>query len=169
MRWAGGLYETQILPGARRAEHPQPHMQVFHLGEGKDSRNWMSRNKGDTGTIYLNHIKEVLDFISTQYRGLRVLMWDDMLRKISVGALQGEGLGMEMGTMSCHCGGDVSGAQCSCHYSCPTESGIAKHVSPVVWFYAPDFDAEQIGKVPCQDPRAAQQEGTVLGLVMLPL
>eukprot|EP00076_Gallus_gallus_P045464 XP_025011002.1 hexosaminidase D isoform X2 [Gallus gallus] len=88
--------------------------EVFHLGEGKDSRNWMSRNKGDTGTIYLNHIKEVLDFISTQYRGLRVLMWDDMLRKISVGALQ--------------------------------ESGIAKHVSPVVWFYAPDFDAEQIGQ-----------------------
>uniref|UniRef100_A0A8C9U896 beta-N-acetylhexosaminidase n=1 Tax=Serinus canaria TaxID=9135 RepID=A0A8C9U896_SERCA len=48
------------------------------------------------------------------YWGLRVLMWDDMLRKISVGALR--------------------------------ESGIAKHVSPVVWFYAPDFEAEQIGK-----------------------
>lgn len=166
-----GFYGTQTLPGARRAEHPQPQMQVFHLGEGKDSRNWMSRNKGDTGTIYLNHIKEVLDFISTQYRGLRVLMWDDMLRKISVGALQGEGLGM--GTW--HCLGTVvgareaPGAQCSHHCSCPTESGIAKHVSPVVWFYAPDFDAEQIGKVPCQDPRAAQQEGTVLGLVVLPL
>ncbi|OXB68824.1 hypothetical protein ASZ78_002239 [Callipepla squamata] len=88
--------------------------EVFHLGEGKDSRNWMSHNKGDTGTMYLNHIKEVLDFISTQYQGLRVLMWDDMLRKISVGALQ--------------------------------ESGIAKRVSPVVWFYAPDFNAEQIGQ-----------------------
>ncbi|XP_069726102.1 hexosaminidase D-like [Phaenicophaeus curvirostris] len=86
--------------------------EVFHLGEGMDSKNWMSYNKGDTGTIYLKHIKEVLGFITTQYWGLRVLMWDDMLRKISVGALQ--------------------------------ESGIAKHVSPVVWFYAPDFDAEQI-------------------------
>ncbi|XP_054036217.1 hexosaminidase D isoform X1 [Dryobates pubescens] len=87
--------------------------EVFHLGEGMDSKNWMSRNKGDTGTMYLNHIKEVLGFISTQYWGLQALMWDDMLRKISVGALQ--------------------------------ESGIAKLVSPVVWFYAPDFDAEQIG------------------------
>ncbi|NXI60796.1 HEXDC Hexosaminidase, partial [Chloroceryle aenea] len=64
--------------------------EVFHLGEGMDSKNWMSHNKGDTGTMYLNHIKEVLGFITTQYWGLRVLMWDDMLRKISVGALQGE-------------------------------------------------------------------------------
>ncbi|NXS54176.1 HEXDC Hexosaminidase, partial [Brachypteracias leptosomus] len=68
--------------------------EVFHLGEGMDSKNWMSRNKGDTGTMYLNHIKEVLGFISTQYWGLRVLMWDDMLRKISVGALRGERMGM---------------------------------------------------------------------------
>ncbi|NWY55285.1 HEXDC Hexosaminidase, partial [Chionis minor] len=68
--------------------------EVFHLGEGMDSKNWMSRNKGDTGTMYLKHIKEVLGFIATQYRGLRALMWDDMLRKISVGALQGERMGM---------------------------------------------------------------------------
>ncbi|XP_075292507.1 hexosaminidase D-like isoform X2 [Opisthocomus hoazin] len=87
--------------------------EVFHLGEGMDSKNWMSRNKGDTGTMYLKHVKEVLGFIATRYRGLRALMWDDMLRRISAGALR--------------------------------ESGIAKHVSPVVWFYAPDFEAEQIG------------------------
>ncbi|NXF52971.1 HEXDC Hexosaminidase, partial [Oceanites oceanicus] len=67
--------------------------EVFHLGEGVDSKNWMSRNKGDTGTMYLKHIKEVLGFIATQYWGLRVLMWDDMLRKISVGALRGERMG----------------------------------------------------------------------------
>ncbi|NWX45774.1 HEXDC Hexosaminidase, partial [Steatornis caripensis] len=67
--------------------------EVFHLGEGMDSKNWMSRNKGDTGTMYLKHIKEVLGFITTQYWGLRALMWDDMLRKISVGALQGERTG----------------------------------------------------------------------------
>ncbi|NWT42107.1 HEXDC Hexosaminidase, partial [Rissa tridactyla] len=68
--------------------------EVFHLGEGMDSKNWMSHNRGDTGTMYLKHIKEVLSFIATQYRGLRALMWDDMLRKISVGALRGERMGM---------------------------------------------------------------------------
>ncbi|PKU35521.1 hexosaminidase d-like isoform x1 [Limosa lapponica baueri] len=96
--------------------------EVFHLGEGMDSKNWMSHNRGDTGTMYLKHIKEVLAFIAAQYKGLRVLMWDDMLRKISVGALR--------------------------------ESGIAKHVSPMVWFYAPDFEAEQISKAVCRAPGA---------------
>ncbi|NXM31023.1 HEXDC Hexosaminidase, partial [Oxyruncus cristatus] len=67
--------------------------EVFHLGEGMDSKNWMSRNKGDVGTMFLKHIKEVLGFLAAQYWGLRVLMWDDMLRKISVGALRGEGAG----------------------------------------------------------------------------
>ncbi|NXD04175.1 HEXDC Hexosaminidase, partial [Certhia familiaris] len=67
--------------------------EVFHLGEGMDSKNWMSHNKGDVGTMYLKHIKEVLGFLTAQYWGLRVLMWDDMLRKISVGALRGEGTG----------------------------------------------------------------------------
>lgn len=82
-----------VLPGVLSLPLP-PQIQVFHLGEGMDSKNWMSRNKGDMGTMYLKHIKEVLGFISTQYRGLRVLMWDDMLRKISVGALRGERMGM---------------------------------------------------------------------------
>ncbi|NXF72186.1 HEXDC Hexosaminidase, partial [Sclerurus mexicanus] len=62
--------------------------EVFHLGEGMDSKNWMSHNKGDVGTMYLKHIKEVLAFLAAQYWGLRVLMWDDMLRKISAGALR---------------------------------------------------------------------------------
>ncbi|KAM9179224.1 hexosaminidase D-like isoform 2-T2 [Mergus octosetaceus] len=87
--------------------------EVFHLGEGMDSKSWLSHNRGDVGTMYLKHIKQVLGFIAARYQGLRALMWDDMLRKISTGALR--------------------------------ESGIAKQVSPVVWFYAPDFEVEQIG------------------------
>lgn len=82
-----------VFPGVLSLPLRSPQIQVFHLGEGMDSKNWMSRNKGDTGTMYLKHIKEVLGFITTQYWGLRVLMWDDMLRKISVGALQGERMG----------------------------------------------------------------------------
>ncbi|NXX81123.1 HEXDC Hexosaminidase, partial [Urocolius indicus] len=148
--------------------------EVFHLGEGMDSKNWMSRNKGDTGTMYLKHIKEVLGFISTQYWGLRALMWDDMLRKISVGALRGERMGMapEPGGLGSACPHGCPGRHraqrghrswgstrspkhplatgTTAHIpvsAFPAESGIAKHVSPVVWFYAPDFEAEQIGKV----------------------
>ncbi|XP_070811149.1 hexosaminidase D-like isoform X1 [Pituophis catenifer annectens] len=88
--------------------------EVFHLGEGLDSKNWMSRNGGDTGKMYLNHIREVVQFIVSQPWGLQVLLWDDMLRKVGVAAIQ--------------------------------DSGIAKHASPVLWFYAPDFDTQQIGR-----------------------
>ncbi|NWH66136.1 HEXDC Hexosaminidase, partial [Geococcyx californianus] len=129
--------------------------EVFHLGEGMDSKNWMSYNKGDTGTIYLKHIKEVLGFISTQYWGLQVLMWDDMLRKISVGALQGERMGVtvvapDLGSwqcpsvcpfwQGCRSQGGMRSPRCppttgaGVHIlvsAPPAESGIAKHVSPV--------------------------------------
>lgn len=58
-----------------------------------DSKSWMSHNRGDVGTMYLKHIKQVLGFIAARYQGLRALMWDDMLRKISAGALRGERMG----------------------------------------------------------------------------
>ncbi|XP_048351549.1 hexosaminidase D-like isoform X2 [Sphaerodactylus townsendi] len=90
------------------------HVEVFHLGEGMDSKNWLSRNAGDVGKMFLNHIREVVDFIASQDWGFQVLMWDDMLRKVSVAAVQ--------------------------------DSGIAQHASPMLWFYAPNFDAQQIGK-----------------------
>ncbi|XP_060116864.1 hexosaminidase D-like [Heteronotia binoei] len=88
--------------------------EVFHLGEGMDSKNWLSHNAGDVGKMYLNHIREVVTFVASQDWGLQVLLWDDMLRKVSVAAVQ--------------------------------DSGIAKHASPMLWFYAPNFDTQQIGK-----------------------
>lgn len=65
-------------------------LQVFHLGEGMDSKNWMSRNGGDVGKMYLNHIREVVSFVASWASGQQVLFWDDMLRKISVAAIQGQ-------------------------------------------------------------------------------
>ncbi|KFP89086.1 Hexosaminidase D, partial [Apaloderma vittatum] len=100
--------------------------EVFHLGEGTDSKNWMSRNRGDTGTMFLNHIKEVLGFVAARH---------------------------------------PPAAATSTHVPilAPlTESGIAKHVSPVVWFYAPDFEAEQIGKVMCPAPGAPNPPPSLL-------
>ncbi|XP_077172953.1 hexosaminidase D-like isoform X2 [Paroedura picta] len=88
--------------------------EVFHLGEGMDSKNWLSRNAGDVGKMYLSHIREVVAFVAGQDWGLQVLLWDDMLRKVSVAAIQ--------------------------------DSDIARHASPVLWFYAPNFDTQQIGK-----------------------
>lgn len=55
-----------------------------------DSKNWLSHNAGNVGKMYLSHIREVVAFVAGQDWGLQVLLWDDMLRKVSVAAIQGE-------------------------------------------------------------------------------
>ncbi|KAM4698602.1 hexosaminidase D-like [Rhinophrynus dorsalis] len=58
--------------------------EVYHLGEGQDSKNWLNSNKGDLGKMFLTHAKEVVSFLHTNYPDKRQMMWDDMLRKLSV-------------------------------------------------------------------------------------
>lgn len=57
--------------------------EVFSLGEGHDSKSWMNSNNGDLGKMYLNHIQKVVSFLTSRYKGVQLLMWDDMLRWIS--------------------------------------------------------------------------------------
>ncbi|KAM5151521.1 hexosaminidase D-like [Mantella aurantiaca] len=57
--------------------------EVYHLGEGQDSKSWLNNNKGDLGKMFLTHLKSVVDFLHTQYPEKSLLMWDDMLRKLS--------------------------------------------------------------------------------------
>uniref|UniRef100_A0A8C0VTN6 beta-N-acetylhexosaminidase n=1 Tax=Cyanistes caeruleus TaxID=156563 RepID=A0A8C0VTN6_CYACU len=106
--------------------------EVFHLGEGMDSKNWMSHNKGDVGTMYLKHIKEVLGFLTAQYWGLRVLMWDDMLRKISVGALRGEGTGTA--AVAPVLLGTVALVACACPAAVPFLTKYVESGFEAVWF-----------------------------------
>ncbi|XP_069065829.1 hexosaminidase D-like [Pleurodeles waltl] len=56
--------------------------EVFSLGEGHDSKSWMNSNNGDLGKMYLNHIQKVVSFLTARYKGVQLLMWDDMLRWI---------------------------------------------------------------------------------------
>ncbi|XP_041433310.1 hexosaminidase D isoform X2 [Xenopus laevis] len=58
--------------------------EVFHLGEGQDSKTWLNSNNGDLGKMFLAHVKELLNFLHSHYPDKYALMWDDMLRKLSV-------------------------------------------------------------------------------------
>ncbi|XP_053550718.1 hexosaminidase D [Bombina bombina] len=58
--------------------------EVYHLGEGQDSKSWLNDNKGDLGKMFLAHILEVVKFLRTDYPNKQPIMWDDMLRKLSV-------------------------------------------------------------------------------------
>ncbi|XP_030068056.1 hexosaminidase D [Microcaecilia unicolor] len=66
--------------------------EVYHLGEGQDSKNWMNSNKGNLGKMYLGHIKEVVTFVKRRYPAMQTLMWDDMLRKLEVEAIKESGI-----------------------------------------------------------------------------
>nr|XP_033819328.1 hexosaminidase D-like isoform X2 [Geotrypetes seraphini] len=66
--------------------------EVFHLGEGQDSKTWLNSNKGNLGRMFLGHIKEVVGFVKSQYPAVQTLMWDDMLRKLEVEAIKESGL-----------------------------------------------------------------------------
>ncbi|XP_078274001.1 hexosaminidase D-like isoform X2 [Rhinoraja longicauda] len=89
--------------------------EVFHLGESTESKQWINEGRGDLEQIFLKHIKEVVYFVVKKYPGLKLLMWDDMLRKIRNKII--------------------------------IETGIAEHITPMMWFYQPNFDvvkAEQL-------------------------
>ncbi|XP_075421814.1 hexosaminidase D isoform X2 [Ascaphus truei] len=66
--------------------------EVYHLGEGQDSKTWLNNNKGDVGKMFLSHVKEVGGFLQTQYPDKQQLMWDDMLRKLSVDSIKASGI-----------------------------------------------------------------------------
>nr|XP_005994830.1 PREDICTED: hexosaminidase D-like [Latimeria chalumnae]XP_005994831.1 PREDICTED: hexosaminidase D-like [Latimeria chalumnae]XP_014343137.1 PREDICTED: hexosaminidase D-like [Latimeria chalumnae] len=65
--------------------------ETFCLGEGTDSKNWLAKNNGDINKMFLNHVKEVGNIIKI-YPGMKLLMWDDMLRKTKVETIKDSGI-----------------------------------------------------------------------------
>ncbi|KAM4026180.1 hexosaminidase D-like isoform 1-T3 [Anomaloglossus baeobatrachus] len=66
--------------------------EVYHLGEGQDSKSWLNSNKGDLGKMFLGHLKNVVDFLYAQFPEKTQLMWDDMLRRLSIENIQATGI-----------------------------------------------------------------------------
>ncbi|XP_028843452.1 hexosaminidase D [Denticeps clupeoides] len=66
--------------------------EVYNLGESQDSKNWLDNHNGDIGMMFLNHVSVVAKFIKEKRSKLNLLMWDDMLRKISSATIKESGL-----------------------------------------------------------------------------
>ncbi|XP_078008684.1 hexosaminidase D-like [Phascolarctos cinereus] len=118
---AGAMPLLRALLGQVLDQHPHTRWlhvgadEVFHLGEGADSRAWLLRHGEDVGHMYLNHVREVVTFLSWRHPGLRLLLWDDVLRRLPPQAVR--------------------------------ESGIPQLADPMMWFYDPDLDTDQIGRI----------------------
>uniref|UniRef100_A0A673WKL9 beta-N-acetylhexosaminidase n=1 Tax=Salmo trutta TaxID=8032 RepID=A0A673WKL9_SALTR len=110
------LREVRAFPNSLNPHHPgsvalvkdmvsqvmdcHPDARWFHmgadevrgLGESQDSKNWLHSNKGDVGKMFLNHAVSLARFITERRSGVRVILWDDMLRKISPATIKESGL-----------------------------------------------------------------------------
>ncbi|KAM8961740.1 hexosaminidase D-like [Pelodytes ibericus] len=66
--------------------------EVYHLGEGQDSKAWLNSNKGDLGKMFLDFIKQVVGFLHDRYPDKQQIIWDDMLRKLSIDTIKVSGV-----------------------------------------------------------------------------
>ncbi|XP_012673461.2 beta-N-acetylhexosaminidase isoform X2 [Clupea harengus] len=62
--------------------------EVYGLGTSQDSKT----SDGELGKLYLSHVTAVGKFMTETWPSVKLLLWDDMLRKISVDTLKESGL-----------------------------------------------------------------------------
>lgn len=59
------------------------------LGESEDSKRWLEANGGDMGKLFLNHVTAVGRFMTKLKKGIKLILWDDMFRKLSPETVKG--------------------------------------------------------------------------------
>ncbi|XP_030646689.1 hexosaminidase D [Chanos chanos] len=62
--------------------------EVHGLGESQDSKNWLHSNKGDIAKLFFSHVTSVARFMAETRPGIKILLWEDMLRKMSPDAIR---------------------------------------------------------------------------------
>lgn len=65
-------------------------LQVYYLGEGEASRQWLRQEQNTTATLCLSHVKAVASQVRARHPATTLLVWDDMLRDIPKEQLSGQ-------------------------------------------------------------------------------
>ncbi|XP_007891722.1 beta-N-acetylhexosaminidase [Callorhinchus milii] len=73
--------------------------EVYYLGEGVETKQWLSEHEEDRGKLFLDHVMAVSSYLTTKYPGIEVIMWDDMMRKISKETIQQTGIAQYVAPM----------------------------------------------------------------------
>uniref|UniRef100_A0AAR2J8A9 beta-N-acetylhexosaminidase n=1 Tax=Pygocentrus nattereri TaxID=42514 RepID=A0AAR2J8A9_PYGNA len=66
--------------------------EVYMLGEGEESKKWLSIPGHNINRLFLRHITTVANGIRENYPSLSVIMWDDMLRSMTSDTIKDSGL-----------------------------------------------------------------------------
>uniref|UniRef100_A0A8C6RDK6 Hexosaminidase D n=1 Tax=Nannospalax galili TaxID=1026970 RepID=A0A8C6RDK6_NANGA len=68
------------------------HMEVYFLGEGETSKQWLQQEQNSQAKLCLSHIRAVASHVLAQHPGTTPLVWDDMLRDIPQDQLKASGV-----------------------------------------------------------------------------
>lgn len=83
-----GLYSTQVLAAHPKARYLHiGHDEVYELGKGK-SNTLMVQQKLTKDELFMLHAKKVVGIVKDNFPELKVLMWDDHFRKMSLEKIQ---------------------------------------------------------------------------------
>lgn len=63
--------------------------QVYYLGEGEESKQWLQQQDNTPEKLCLSHIKAVATYLASSYPTVTPIVWDDMLRGMSEETLAG--------------------------------------------------------------------------------
>ncbi|XP_042112148.1 hexosaminidase D isoform X3 [Ovis aries] len=79
------LNELEVIPLVQTFGH----MEVYYLGEGETSRQWLQQEPNSKAELCLSHMEAVASHVRARYPTTTPLMWDDMLRDIPEDQLSG--------------------------------------------------------------------------------
>ncbi|RXN19812.1 transcription factor E4F1 [Labeo rohita] len=83
----GDIYSLRIIENSHISRK-----KVRGLGESEDSKRWLEANGGDMGKLFLNHVTAVGRFMTKLKKGIKLILWDDMFRKLSPETVKESGL-----------------------------------------------------------------------------
>ncbi|XP_061867023.1 hexosaminidase D isoform X2 [Colius striatus] len=66
--------------------------EVYSLGEGEESKQWLQQQGNTPEKLCLSHIKAVASYVASSYPAVTPIVWDDMLRGISEETLAESGV-----------------------------------------------------------------------------
>lgn len=60
------------------------------LGEGEESKLWLASPERTVEQLFLSHVTKVARAVKEAWPHMTIIMWDDMMRGMSLDTLKGE-------------------------------------------------------------------------------